>query len=233
MTDPRLAHALANPPGPRHAQALSITPEALKQGAAALRDDLQFIKTSLRVDTPALFQTVGALLIEQLRVLDSMQEQRDAVTKPLYEGWKNTCELFKEGLDLQKEICASLKGLIAGYELEQARLKALATQEARAALVTGDVQTIERALTVVNEAAPDAAQGVSTTFKWQVKRLAPVDLPCSCCGSVRGMVPREYWTEQADFSKLNDFASRWKENDPPIIPGVIFERAASVTGRRK
>lgn len=211
--------------------ALSITPEALKQGAAAIREDLAYVK-SLRVDTPALFQTVGALLIEQLRVLDAMQEQRDGVTKPMHAAWKAACELFSESLDLQKELCAALKSHVAAYELQQAEAKALATQAARAALATGDVQTIERALTVVNESAPVAAQGVSTVIGWAVKRVVPGE-PCKCCGSTRGMVPREYWTEGADLSKLNDFASRWKETEPPIVPGVVFERAASVTGRRK
>ncbi len=212
-------------------QTLSIAPEALKQGAAAIREDLEYVKT-LRVDSPALFQTVGALLIEQLKVLDAMQAQRDKVTIPLYQGWKNNCALFSEGLTLQTELCAALKSLVGAYELEQANAKALATQEARAALVTGDVQTIERALTTVNESAPVAAQGVSTTIAWAVKRVVEGE-PCSCCGSKRGMVPAQYWTEGANVSALNDLAARWKENEPPIVPGVVFERAASVTGRRK
>ncbi len=215
-------------------QALAIAPEQLKQGAANLRADLAYIKTELapRVNTPEAFKLVGSLLIEQLKVLDAMQAQRDGVTNPMHAAWKNACALFSEGLELQKEICAALKGLIAGYELQQAEAKALATTQARAALQTGDVQTIEQALTIVNEAAPVAAQGVSTTFKWAVAKLT-TPLPCACCGSLRGMVPQQYWNESANLDALNDMAGRWKENEPPIVPGVLFERTASVTGRRK
>jgi hypothetical protein len=212
-------------------QALSISPDALREGANALRADLEYIK-SLSCNTPELHALIGGLLIEQLKVLDAMQEQRDGVTKPMHEAWKNACALFSEGLDLQKQICAALKTHIAAYELTQAEAKALATEQARAALVAGDVATIERALTVVNEAAPAPVQGVSTTFKWAVKRLAEA-APCQHCGSTRGMLPREFWTEGADLGALNALAGKCHDNEPPIVPGVVFERAASVTGRRK
>ncbi len=210
---------------------LSVSPEALRQGALKLKSELSDAR-SLTVDSPGMFQAVGAVLIQQLKVLDEMQAQRDGVTNPLYAGWKKACELFKEGLQLQSEICATLKGKIAEYELALANAKALATAQARAALQTGDVPTIERALTVVNQAGSVAAKGVSTAIAWAVKRLVE-PAPCAHCGSTRGMVPRQYWTEGADLGALNEMAGRWREEEPPIVPGVVFERAASVTGRRK
>jgi hypothetical protein len=203
------------------ALALSITPESLKQGAAALRADLEYIQTLKRqIDTPAKFQMVGGLLIEQLKVLDAMQAQRDGVTKPMHEAWKNACALFSEGLELQKSICSELKLLVGEYELAQDTARALATQEARAALASGDVQTVERALTVVNESAAKA-QGVSTKFSWKIKRIAP------------DLLPDAYWV--VSEALINDEAKRQGvlSDDPPVIPGVVFERTADVTGRRK
>ena len=212
---------------------LNLNPEALKAGALALRETLTEAET-LTIGSEPEKAIVGAILIDQLKTLDVMQEQRDRVTKPLHAGWKNACELFKEGLDLQEAICKALKKSIGDFDLLQLQAKADATLEARAALTAGDAQSIERALTVVN--APTAkAQGVSTSFAWKVARLvAPV--PCQHCGSMRGMIPREYWLESANEKALDELAGRAScepADGPPIVPGVIFERVAAVTGRRK
>lgn len=212
---------------------LRIDPQALKAGAAALRETLSEAET-LTVGSEPEKAIVGAILIDQLKTLDVMQEQRDKVTKPLHAGWKNACALFAEGLELQDAICKALKKAIGNFELQQLTAKEQATNEARAALVTGDVQKIEQALTVVNTPAAKV-QGVSTSFIWKVARLvAPV--PCQHCGSMRGMIPREYWLESANERALDEMAGRAPcepTDGPPIVPGVVFERAAAVTGRRK
>lgn len=212
---------------------LNLNPEALKAGALALRETLAEAAT-LTVGSEQEKAIIGAILIDQLKTLDVMQEQRDAVTKPLHAGWKKACELFAEGLDLQGEICKALKKAIGDFELKQLAAKEAATSEARAALVSGDVQKIEQALTVVN--TPTAkAQGVSTGFMWKVARLVE-PVPCQHCGSRRGMVPQQYWLESANERALDELARHAPcepADGPPIVPGVVFERAAAVTGRRK
>lgn len=212
---------------------LNLNPEALKAGALALRETLAEAET-LNVSSEQEKAIVGAILIDQLKTLDVMQEQRDGVTKPLHAGWKRACELFAEGLDLQTAICKALKTAIGNFELAQLNAREAATLEARAALVSGDVQKIEQALTVVN--APTVkAQGVSTGFMWKVARLVE-PYPCQHCGSRRGMIPQSYWLESANEKALDELARHapcGPGDEPPIVPGVIFERAAAVTGRRK
>jgi hypothetical protein len=213
--------------------ALRVDPHALKAGALALRETLEEAQT-LTVSSEQEKAIVGAILIDQLKTLDVMQEQRDGVTKPLHAGWQRACELFKEGLDLQKAICDALKKAIGNFELAQLAAKEQATQEARAALVSGDVQAIERSLSVVN-APTQKAQGVSTGFMWKVARLVE-PVPCQYCGSRRGMIPQQYWLESANEKALDELARHapcGPGDEPPIVPGVVFERAASVTGRRK
>jgi tRNA(Ile)-lysidine synthase TilS/MesJ len=107
-------------------------------------------------------------------------------------------------------------------ELPKDEVRRLAHEQARAVFTSPvpDIPAMTAALTVAN--APEAqAAGVSTTFVWRVKRIIP------------DMLPREYWVPSDALIAAEAARQGDRGDDPPVIPGVVFEREAQVTGRRK
>jgi hypothetical protein len=197
----------------------NLDPAALQAGLARLQVETAEAR-ELVIEDPDTYAAVGAVLIERLKQYDESKELRDRVTKPLHEGWKKTCALFKPNLDAWDELIRALKKALGDYDLREAERKRLAHEQARAvfAAPVPDIPAMTAALTVAN--APEAqAVGVSTTFVWRVKRIVP------------DLLPDEYWIP--DEARLATVARVHTGDDPPVIPGVVFEREAQVTGRRK
>lgn len=208
---------------------VTFDPERHRAGLANLEADLLALDPVV-IDSNEMSQALGAVLIDQLRELDAAQEVRDRYTKPAYAQWKALCDLFKYDLKLRKALCDMLKSKIKAWELKQLQTRQEATENVQAALASGAPLPTE-ALDLTNSHTTHA-QGVSTRVVWVLKRFAEA-VPCRECGSTRGMVPREYWTEGPDVAKLKDLAARHKGSEPPIVPGVIFEQDVAVTGKRK
>lgn len=200
----------------------NFDPAALQAGLARLQTEAAEAR-ELVIDDPGTYSAVGAILIERLKEYDQSKALRDAVTKPLHEGWKKTCALFKPNLDAWEQLIGALKKSIGDYDLREAETKRLAAAEARAvfAAATPDIPAITAALTLAN--APEArAEGVSTEFVWKVKRVNS------------DLLPDAYWSP--DPALIAAEAARqlqlYRGDDPPVIPGVVFEREAQVRGRR-
>lgn len=199
----------------------NFDPEALKVGLVALQADAAEARELVIPDADT-YAVVGSILIARLKEYDAAKELRDRVTKPLHDGWKKTCALFKPALDAHEQLIAALKKAIGDYDLRELEAKEAASREARAvfAAPTPDVSALTEALAVAN--APLAhADGVGTKFVWKVKRI------------VAELLPDSYWVP--DMTAIDDEASRQGTGGdaPPVIPGVIFERVAQVSGRRK
>lgn len=208
---------------------VTFDPAAHKAGLAALEADLLALET-VEITSNEMAQALGAVLIEQLKELDLAQEVRDKYTKPVYQSWKDLCALFKYDLDLRTALCDMLKAKVKAWELRQLKAREQATETVKTAMLSGAPLPVE-ALDQTNAHTQHAA-GVSTRVVWVIKRFVDAT-PCKECGSCRGMVPREYWTEGPDTAKLKDLAARHKGAEPPIVPGVVFEQDVAVTGRRK
>ncbi len=197
----------------------NFDPEALKVGLATLQKDANEA-SELTITDRDTYAAVGAVLIERLREYDAAKRLRDDTTKPLHASWKRVCDLFKPSLDAHEALIKALKKALGDYDLRELAEKAQAAQEARAIVAAPgpvSVAALTEALSVAN--APEAqAEGVGTRFVWQVKRYN-VDLM-----DPEYLLPNE--------SKVNAVAREHRGDDPPFVRGVVFERAAQITGRR-
>ncbi len=205
----------------------NFDPRALETGLARLRSETAEAR-ELVIDDPDTYAAVGALLIARLKEYDEAKALRDAVTKPLHDGWKKTCALFKPSLDAWDDLIRALKASIGAYDLREAEAKRLAAEQARAvfAAPVPDIPAMTAALQTAN--APEArAAGVSTDFVWKVKRIVPELLP----GWHAAIGP--YWEPNRVAILAEAERQGTRGDDPPVIPGVVFEREAQVTGRRK
>lgn len=195
----------------------NLDPEAVKASHLAIAVEVREA-SELVIEDPETYAAVGAILIERLKQYDAAKDFRDKVTKPVYAHWKYLCDLLS--VKPHEDLIKALKGAIKAYDLREDARKRLAAEEARAlfAAPTPDIPAMTQALTVAN--APEAqADGVSTTFVWKVKRIIP------------DLLPDAYWIP--DEAGIAQVARDHKGDDPPVIPGVVFERDAQVTGRRK
>lgn len=201
----------------------NLDPKALAAGLATLRADTAEARELVITDRDT-YAAVGAVLIERLKEYDASKALRDRVTKPLHEGWKNACALFKPNLEAWEELIKALKKAIGDYDLRELAEKNAAALAARAvfAAPAPDVAALTEALATAN--APEAAaEGVGTRFVWQVKRY----LETSSIDP-EYLIPNE--------PKVNAVARAWKSqdpNEPPFVRGVVFELAAQVSGHRK
>lgn len=198
----------------------NLDPKALQAGKLELEKDTREAAALVITDRDT-YAAVGAVLRERLRELDAAEAFREKYTKPAYKHWKDLCELLST--EPHKRLCAALKKAIGDYDLREATEKAEAAKQARELVAaqgpTPDVAALTEALTVAN--APQArAEGVSTQLVWKVKRV------------VEDLLPDAYWTPSLDAIQAEAERQGVKGDEPPVIPGVVFEREASVTGRR-
>ncbi len=193
-----------------------LDPASIKASELALATDATQAAT-LVITSPEMYAVVGQILIAKLREKDAAQEFADRYTKPAYRNWQDLLALFKPTKIAYEKIELALKGAIRSWEFAQAQEKEQARTDARAALATGDVPAMTEALSIAN--APEArAEGVGTRFVWKVKRYV-LDLM-----RPEDMIPNE--------AKINAIARAHRGEDPPVVPGVVFEKDVIVSGKR-
>jgi len=206
--------------GPNALAILNIDEKALIAGRLALERDTAEMR-ALVIDDPDTAEAVGSVLIARLREYDIAKETREKYTGPAHKTWKNLCELFD--VKPHEALITAIKGALGAWQkrVEVARLEA--EQVARAALVAGDVQALTTSLQTFN-APEQKAEGVGSRKVWKVKRYnTAMMIPSS--DALPGLVP--------DASAIAAFARAHRGEDPPVIPGVIFEQEIEIFGRRK
>jgi hypothetical protein len=182
---------------------------------------------TFEITTPAVAAIVLADLQDKLRIKDATTKIRDSFCQPIRKVANDLAAgLFNPTIKAFEAYELKAKAKLGAFELAQdAARKALTAQAADAARAN-DVAGMTVALQGANQIALAKPEGASFTFSWKVKRLEP-ELMLGYSVDVE-----QFWSP--DMSKIEAEAERQgtHSEEPPIIPGVIFERDASVAVRR-
>lgn len=169
-------------------------------------------------DEAALVAADG-MLTEIVRLKDDLVSRRQAAVKPTKQLVAEVESWFRPYIKDVEAAEDALKKTIGAYRTRKAnegRRQLLAARAASDEGRTDDALAHVQASQAI--AAPDAARA-GTRFAWEVKRIAP------------DLLPDEWWTP--DVERINTVAEEAGSSDePPVIPGVIFERVAIVSAKR-
>jgi len=112
-----------------------------------------------------------------------------------------------------------LKREIGAFRVAQAQAQEDARRLAQDAAREGDADTLHTALAIADSAAEAPTGRATCRFVWRVKRIA------------EDLLPSEYFVP--DRARIDAEAKAWGGGeDPPVIPGVVFERVAQIGVRR-
>lgn len=170
------------------------------------------------IDTAEEYAAVDATLSDLVRRKDAAVAMRKTATGPLYKATKTIESWFAPYLGALTALEHALKEGMGTFRLAQATREREAREAAAHAADAGDDGALLDALTVATEAAQAPAGRATVGFAWQVARV------------IDGMVPQEWWC--VDRARIDAHARVWKGDEPPVIPGVVFERAAKIGARR-
>ena len=166
----------------------------------------------------ASLSVLDATLSDVARLHDELVARRQKPVKQVkgliaeFEGW------FRPYLKDVDAALDALKGVKSRYLTAKDAAARKAREDAQKAADAGDsaavLESIQRAQEI------EAVGSAGTRYAWEVKRIAP------------DLLPDEYWIpDQAHISAVAKAAGSSEE--PPVIPGVVFERVAVVQARRK
>ena len=161
---------------------------------------------------------LDATLTDVARLHDELVARRQKPVKQVkgliaeFEGW------FRPYLKDVDAALDALKGVKSRYLTAKDAAARKAREDAQKAADAGDsaavLESIQRAQEI------EAVGSAGTRYAWEVKRIAP------------DLLPDEYWIpDQARISAVAKAAGSSEE--PPVLPGVVFERVAVVQARRK
>ena len=177
--------------------------------------ELLQIQTLKSIQSPEMYTDVDELLTHVVQDKDAAVAMRQSATGPLrtvvstIEGW------FRPWVRAREAAEKHLKGLMSSYNVERVRAEREARLLAAQAAQAGDAQGMLDALAVVGEVANAAEGGARVSFKWIVERINP------------DLLPDEWWVpNEAAIEAVAREAGGSEE--PPIIPGVIFKRDATI-----
>lgn len=202
--------------------ALALAPPNTAADAAALQKQAEAdvpIVTAMRVTTPEDYAFADGVLTDVVTRKDALSAMLKRATAPFNAGLKEVRGWFAPALDALETCEAHLKGQLSTFRVRQ-ECEARAAREAAARAV--EMGAAPEAQLAALQGAADAAakpDGRATVaFGWTARVVAP------------DLVPREWWC--VDEKRLAAFAKAHKGDDPPVVPGVLFERTARVGARR-
>ncbi len=209
-----------------------VDPAQLAAGLMQLKADraeMETLTASAREWPAELAAAVKAALIDALKAHDALKAERDRVVNPIYKAYKNASDTYKPHLDESDALIKALRAGVGAYDLAQHERKQLALQTAQTLVLSTDAlapAALAEALEVANS-QPAKVEGVATRFEWRVKRIVVELLP----GWHAAIGP--YWTPNMTAIDADAERQGTTGDEPPVIPGVVFERVPLVTGRRK
>lgn len=195
--------------------ALSINVPTTVDDAAALQRAAEELANfeDFAIDTAEEFAAVDLMLTDVVIRKDAAITMRQSAVAPLkgvvktVEGW------FAPTVKALERAEFRLKMAMGAWRLAEAAR----TREARELVATtDDGATLVNALAVATEAPADARS--TTRFVWRVQRVTA------------DLLPDEWWCP--NMAALESAAREHKSDDPPVIPGVTFERHAVIGARR-
>jgi hypothetical protein len=160
-----------------------------------------------------------ALLTDVVRKKDAVIAMRKQATTPLYQVLRTVEGWFRPVVQALETSETTLKQAMGAYRVEQANAERLARAAAADAAEAGDAERLLLALTTASAISAPIESRASVTIKWVV---AAVDVDA---------LPREFLCP--DMGKINAAAfAALGEDNPPVIPGVVFEKTARIGARR-
>ncbi len=161
-------------------------------------------------------------LVTELRagvraVKDELVTLRQGAAQP----WKKVAatieEMFRPAIKAAEAIETDFRGKLEAYQAARLLAEREAREAATAAAMADDSEALVEALNE-STALAQRPDGGRVAVRWVVKRI------------IADMLPDEYWCP--DAAKIDAVAKAHKGDEPPVIPGVVFEQSVSVAVRR-
>ncbi len=213
--------ALAKPPVVLTVAGLGLpfTHAEIQAEHEADRPTLAELAAHGKIADDAALAVADATLTDVVRMKDELIARRQAAVTPTKRLIAEVEAWFRPYVKDAEAAEAGLKKAIGAFRLKKADAERRELAAARAAADEGrsnDALAHVQASQAI--AAPDAARA-QTRFVWEVKRIAP------------DLLPDEWWTP--DAARIAAVAKDAGSSDePPVIPGVVFERVPIVAARR-
>jgi hypothetical protein len=193
--------------------------EVAKLEAAAA--ELTAILPDVQVTDDDTYALADELLTQAVQLLDAAKVCRGSVTGPVYAEIKKVEARFRPGIVVPLEgFIISVKKQIGAYRIELAQAEAAARQAAQEAAASGDADALVQSLNDADTLAQRPADtGARVAVHWRIKRIIP------------DLLPDEWWCPNE--LKISGVAlnHRGGVDDPPVIPGVVFEPVADVSAK--
>lgn len=211
----------AHPADP--AQVLAIERARLAIDLAARQAELEAdadpeCLATITVHDDHTYAVVTDLRTKVRAIKDELVTLRQGAAQP----WKKVATtieaMFRPGIQAAEQIEADFRLKLESYQVAKLTAEREAREAATAAAQADDSGALVAALQASTDLAARAPDGGRTSVRWTVKRIA------------QDLLPDEYWTP--DVAKIEAIAKAHKGDDPPVVPGVIFEQAVSVAVRR-
>ncbi len=127
-------------------------------------------------------------------------------------------EMFRPAIRAAEAIEADFRAKLEAYQVAKVKAEREAREAAAKAANAGDDGAMLEALTTSAALAQRTPDGGRVALRWTVKRITA------------DLLPAEWWTP--DVAKIEAVAKAHKGEEPPVIPGVVFEQVASVAVKR-
>lgn len=142
-----------------------------------------------------------------------LEDERQFLVRPLIDDKTRIDKLYKAAGKPAEAVKELIKVKREKYAESILALQAEAQKTAQLAAQNGDSEACASALASI----PADLSGV--TWSWEVETVDTA------------LLPREYWV--VDYAKLQSIATDARKSEQaPVVPGVVFKRAASVSARR-
>jgi len=173
----------------------------------------------LTIISDEMYEAADAMLTATAQRLDAVVAMRKRATAPLGEAKREIEGWFRPLVRALEASIAELKRAIGGYRVMLAEEERKAREAAALAAATGDADALCNAMVAADASATPPAGRATCRFEWRIKRIA------------EDLLSREWLTP--DVARIAAYAKDWSSgSEPPVIPGVVFERTAIVGARR-
>lgn len=181
--------------------------------------DLASLQAEIEVTDDASYGAADELLTQAVQLLDAAKICRSSVTGPVYKAIKEVEARFKPAMSQLEGFILRAKTEIGRYRTTLANEAHAARQAAALAAQTGDADGLVDSLNAADAlSAPVVGAGAKVKIRWVVKRITPELLPFPA-----------WWCP--DEAAIQEVALAHKGEEPPVIPGVVFERVAAVSAK--
>lgn len=194
-------------------EAAQAAAEQETQRGALVRQSAQ----ALSVTNDGEYQTAAALLLQIKEKIKELDNQRKAFVAPLNDVVKKINAFFKAPIDAYGEVELSLKSAMGSFQMELARQRQAALEEAAKAAAAQKTEDFSALMGAALDNAPVKAAGTFTRDVWRYEVLDP------------SLVPREYL--MVDERKIGEVVRTLKGDVQ--IPGVRVWSETTVVARGK